>query len=160
VRRNWTSVPYGDEWWNPGRQIISFFHGTFQFADLFQQHNESRKLFPNVYYSGLVAVTSQWDVKHAMVLTGALACLESVLLFVVSRRTTTFSFLGRLSAPPNFLFFRPSWLLRLELLWQLRLDMQSQLSFYIGVGSLAVSCYKVWVINSRPMDLRLVFARA
>jgi hypothetical protein len=109
VRGNWTSVPYGDEWWTPGRQIISFFHGTLRFADLFQQHNESRKLFPNLYYLGLVAATGRWDVKQEMVLMLALACLGSVLLFVLLRWTTTFSLPGSLWAWAilNFVFFCP-----------------------------------------------------
>jgi hypothetical protein len=109
VRGNWTSVPYGDEWWTPGRQIVSFLRGTLRFAELFQQHNESRKLFPNLYYLGLVAVTGRWDVKDAMVLMFALACLGSALLFMLLRRTTTFTLPGRLWAWAilNFVFFCP-----------------------------------------------------
>jgi hypothetical protein len=109
MRGNWTSVPYGDEWWTPGGQIVSLLHGTLRFGDLFQQHNESRKLFPNLYYLGLVAVTGRWDVKDAMVLMLALACLGSVLLFVLLGRTTTFSLPGRLWAWAilNFVFFCP-----------------------------------------------------
>jgi hypothetical protein len=109
VRGNWTSVPYGDEWWTPGGQIVSFLHGILRFADLFQQHNESRKLFPNLYYLGLVAVTGRWDVKDAMVLMFALACLGSVLLLALLRRTTTFSLPARLWvwAILNFVFFCP-----------------------------------------------------
>jgi hypothetical protein len=109
VRGNWTSVPYFDEWWTPGRHIVSFLHGTLRFADLFQQHNESRKLFPNLYYLGLVAVTGRWDVKDAMVLMLALACVGSVLLLALLRRTTTFSLPNRLWAWAilNFVFFCP-----------------------------------------------------
>jgi hypothetical protein len=109
VRGNWTSVPYGDEWWTPGRHIVSFLHGALRFADLFQQHNESRKLFPNLYYLGLVAVTGRWDVKDTMMLMLALACLASVLLFVLLLQTTTFSLSGRLWAWAvlNYVFFCP-----------------------------------------------------
>jgi hypothetical protein len=109
TRGNWTSVPYGDEWWTPGGQILSFLRGTLRFADLFQQHNESRKLFPNLYYLGLVAVTGRWDVKDAMVLMLALACLGSVLLLALLRRTTTFTLPGRIWAWAvlNFVFFCP-----------------------------------------------------
>jgi hypothetical protein len=35
IRGNWTSVPYGDEWWTPGGQIVSFLNGTLSFANLF-----------------------------------------------------------------------------------------------------------------------------
>jgi hypothetical protein len=98
VRGNWTSVPYYDEWWTPGRQIVSFFQGTFQFADLFLQHNESRPLFPNLWYLSMAVVSGRWDVKHAMVLMLVLACLGSALLFVLLRQTITSSFAGRLWA--------------------------------------------------------------
>jgi hypothetical protein len=109
MRGNWTSVPYGDEWWTPGRQIVSFLHGSLRFADLFQQHNESRKLFPNLWYLGLVALTGRWDVKDAMVLMFALACLGSLLLFVLLRQTTAFSLPGTLWAwaIANLVFFCP-----------------------------------------------------
>jgi hypothetical protein len=98
VRGNWTSVPYYDEWWTPGRQIVSFFQGALQFADLFQQHNESRPLFPNLCYLSMAILTGRWDVKHAMVLMLVLACVGSLLFFVLLRRTTTFSLPGRLWA--------------------------------------------------------------
>jgi hypothetical protein len=109
VRGNWTSVPYYDEWWTPGRQIVSFLHGTLRWGDLFQQHNESRPLFPNLYSVLMTALTGRWDVKEAMVLMVALACLGSLLLFVLLRQTTTFSLPGRLWgwAIVNFVFFCP-----------------------------------------------------
>ena len=43
MRGNWTSVPYFDEWWTPGRHIVSFLdaqrpskpplHGSWKFQD-------------------------------------------------------------------------------------------------------------------------------
>jgi len=110
VRRNWTSVPFRDEWWTPGKQIASLLHRTLGWRDLFSQGNESRKLFPKLYYLGLVAVTGRWDAKDAMVLMFALACLGSVLLFVLLCRTTTFSLPGRLWtwAFLNFVLFCPA----------------------------------------------------
>ena len=90
ARANWTSVPYGDDWWTPGGQIISFFDGTLRFADLFRQHNESRPLFPNLYYTLMAALTGRWDVKDAMVLMFVMACVGSFLLFELLRRTTSF----------------------------------------------------------------------
>jgi hypothetical protein len=98
MRGNWTSVPYFDEWWTPGGQIVSFLHGTLRFADLFQQHNERRKLFPNLYYLGLVAISGRWDVKDAMVLMLAFACLGSVLLLALLRRMTHLHLPGRIWA--------------------------------------------------------------
>jgi hypothetical protein len=109
MRANWTSVPYGDDWWTPGGQIISFFDGTLRFADLFQQHNESRPLFPNLYYILVTAVTGRWDVKDAMVLMFVMACVGSFLLFELLRRTTSFDLAVRIWAWAflNFVLFCP-----------------------------------------------------
>lgn len=98
VRGNWTSVPYGDDWWTPGRQIVSLFHGTLRFADVFQQHNESRPLFPNLYYLLMVAVTGRWDVKDAMLLMFVMVCVGSLFLFELLRRTTSLDLPSRLWA--------------------------------------------------------------
>src|SRR6266446_266733 len=67
-RRNWTSIPYGDDWYTPGSQIVSFLQGSLSFVDVFRQHNESRLLFPTLYNLFLVAVTGRWDSKDAIVL--------------------------------------------------------------------------------------------
>jgi len=109
VRHNWTSVPYGDEWWTPGTQVVSFFRGTLRFGDLLQQHNESRKFFPSLYYLSLVAITGRWDVKDAMALMFLLACLGSALLFVLLRQTSRLSVPGSLCAWAilNFVLFCP-----------------------------------------------------
>jgi len=109
MRANWTSVPWGDDWWTPGRQIISFFDGTLRFADLFQQHNESRPLFPNLYYILMAAVTGRWDVKDAMMLMFVMACVGSFLLFELLRRTTSFGLAARIWAWAllNFVLFCP-----------------------------------------------------
>ena len=98
IRGNWTSVPYGDEWWTPGRQIISFFQGTLRFADLLQQHNESRPLFPNLYCLLMAAVSGRWDVKDSMVLMSLLVCIGSLFLYALLRSTTSFDLPGRLWA--------------------------------------------------------------
>ena len=97
-RRNWTSVPYEDDWYTPGTQIISFLEGNLHFVDLFRQHNESRLLFPNLCNLFLVAVTGRWDSKDAIVLTFGLACVGSFLLFILLLRTTTLPLSGRLWA--------------------------------------------------------------
>ena len=109
VRANWTSVPYADDWWTPGGQIISFFDGTLRFADLSRLHNESRPFFPNLYYTLMAAVTGRWDVKDAMVLIFAIACVASFLLFELLRRTTSFQLTVRIWtwALLNFVLFCP-----------------------------------------------------
>ena len=83
-------MPYGDEWWTPGGQIVSFFHGTLQFADLFQQHNESRKLFPNLFYLLMAAVTGRWDVKDPMVLLFVMSGLLGTPLAEIFREVPVF----------------------------------------------------------------------
>ena len=98
VRRNWTSVPWRDDWYTPGAQIISFLEGNLHFVDLFRQHNESRLLFPNLCNLFLVGVTGRWDSKDAIVLTFGLACVGSFLLFILLLRTTTLPLSGRLWA--------------------------------------------------------------
>jgi hypothetical protein len=109
IRGNWVSVPFKDEWWHPGGQIVSFFHGTLRFVDLFQQHNESRPLFPRLYNLLMTALTGRWDVKDAMVLMFLLACVGSFLLLELLRRTTSFDLPARLWAWAllNFVFFCP-----------------------------------------------------
>ena len=97
-RRNWTSVPWRDDWYTPGAQIISFLEGNLHFVDLFRQHNESRLLFPNLCNLFLVGVTGRWDSKDAIVLTFGLACVGSFLLFILLLRTTTLPLSGRLWA--------------------------------------------------------------
>jgi hypothetical protein len=97
-RRNWTSVPWRDDWYTPGAQIISFLERNLHFVDLFRQHNESRLLFPNLCNLFLVGVTGRWDPKDAILLTFGLACVGSFLLFILLLRTTTLPLSGRLWA--------------------------------------------------------------
>jgi len=109
-RHNWTSIPYGDDWYTPGSQIISFLQGSLHFADLFRQHNQSRLLFPTLYNLFLVAVTGRWDSRDAIVLMFLLACAGSFLLYVLLLRTTTLTLSGRLWAWAllNAAFFCPA----------------------------------------------------
>jgi len=97
-RRNWTSIPYEDDWYTPGAQIVSFLEGNLRFADLFRQHNESRLLFPNLCNLFLVAITGRWDSKDAIVLLFGLACVGSFLLYILLLRTTTLTLSHRLWA--------------------------------------------------------------
>src|SRR4029077_2624462 len=98
IRENWTSVPYYDEWWTPGRHIVSFLNGTLRLTDLFQQHNEARPLFPNLCSLLMTAVTGRWDVKDAMALMFVIVCLGSFLLLELLRQTTCLGWPSRLWA--------------------------------------------------------------
>ncbi|HSH37630.1 MAG TPA: hypothetical protein VK993_02495 [Chthoniobacterales bacterium] len=83
---HWVAVPFWDEWQTPGAQIASHLQGTLTFAELCSQHNESRKLFPRLVYLP-VALAAGWDVRYIMVLTFALVCAGSVLLYALARRS-------------------------------------------------------------------------
>lgn len=98
MRHNRISVPWGDDWYTPGSQIVSLLNGTLRSADLFQQHNESRPAIPRLCYLFLFNATGRWDPKDAMALTFALGCVGSLLLYQLLRRTTTFTFQTRVLA--------------------------------------------------------------
>jgi hypothetical protein len=145
MRENWTSVPYADDWWAPGRQIVSFLQGTLHFADLFQQHNESRKLFPNLCYLILVAITGRWEVKDAMVLMLVMACLGSLLVLSLLRQTASFNLPDRLWAWAllNTVLFCPG--LYQNFLWGIQLEPLTP-----GVALLAAM-----LVNLSGLHLRL-----
>ena len=98
MRRHWTSVPYYDDWYTPGTQIVSFFRGVLSISDLWSQHNESRPLFPRLYCLALTWLSGRWDVKDEMLLMFAFACAASFALYHLLRWTTNFTLQGRLLA--------------------------------------------------------------
>src|SRR5437763_6853375 len=55
-------------------------------ADLFAQHNESRKFFPRLIFFYLPRLT-HWNVKYEMGVSLILACLALVAIGVLARRT-------------------------------------------------------------------------
>jgi hypothetical protein len=109
MRRHWTSVPYYDDWYTPGSQIVSFFRGVLSVSGLWSQHNESRPLFPRLYYLALTWLSGRWDAKDEMLLMFAFACAASVAMYQLLRLTTNFSLEGRLWAWGllNLLLFCP-----------------------------------------------------
>jgi len=122
MRRHWTSVPYGDEWWTPGTQIVAFSRGVLSIADLWSQHNESRKLFPCLYYLVFVWLSGRWDVKDEMLLMFVFACAASFALYRLLQRTTNLTFEGRLLAWGllNALLFCPGQYV--NFLWGIQLE--------------------------------------
>jgi hypothetical protein len=122
MRHHWTSVPYGDEWWTPGTQIVAFSRGVLSIADLWRQHNESRKISPCLYYLAFVWLSGRWDVKDEMLLMFAFACAASFALYLLLRRTTNFTLEGRLLAWGllNFLLFCPGQYV--NFLWGIQLE--------------------------------------
>jgi hypothetical protein len=86
VWRHCVAVPFWDEWNTPGAQLAAWYRGNFSFADLWSQHNESRKLVPQLIYLPLFLIAG-WDVRLAIALLMTLVCLGSVGLYNLVRRT-------------------------------------------------------------------------
>ncbi len=122
MRRHWTSVPYCDEWDTPGAQIVSFFQGRLSISNLWSQHMESRKLVPRLYYLALTWLSGRWDVKDEMLLMFAFACAASFALYHLLKRTTNFTFGGRVLAWGllNALLFCPGQYV--NFLWGIQLE--------------------------------------
>jgi hypothetical protein len=86
VWRHAVAVPFWDEWNTPGSQLASWCRGTFTWAELWSQHNESRKLIPRLIYLPLFLLAG-WDVRLALALVLAVACLGTVALYRLVQRT-------------------------------------------------------------------------
>jgi hypothetical protein len=88
MHTHWVAVPWWDEWLTPGTTLASFYQGTLRFADLWAQHNESRKLFPRLLYLALY-LPGGWDVRYGMALTFAWVCVGSAGLYWLLRQTVS-----------------------------------------------------------------------
>lgn len=86
VSTHWVSVPYWDEWQTPGSQFVSWARGTLSWAEMFSQHNESRKFFPRLLYFALEHFGG-WDVRKEMRVLFFLVCGLCLLLLHLLRRT-------------------------------------------------------------------------
>jgi hypothetical protein len=104
---HWLPGPLWDEWGTPGAQLASYYRGTLSFAELFSQHNESRKFFPRLLYLP-ISIAAGWDMRHYMVLTFALVCGGSASIYQLVRQTSGFSpWAPLVFAGMNFLLFSP-----------------------------------------------------
>ena len=88
VWRHFVAVPFWDEWNTPGAQLASWYRGTFSFAELWSQHNESRKLVPRLIYLPLFLIAG-WDVRLGLALVLGMVCLGSLGLYVLVCRTVS-----------------------------------------------------------------------
>lgn len=86
VLRHGVAIPFWDEWSTPGAQLASWYRGSFSLAELWSQHNESRKVVPKLIYLPLFLVAG-WNVRLAIVLLMAFVCFGSVALYHLARRT-------------------------------------------------------------------------
>lgn len=85
-KKNWINIPIWDEWDTPGQALLHYAQGTLSWADLFAQHNESRKVVPRLIHLAVASVAG-WDVRHGMAMTFLCACGASACaLFFLRRR--------------------------------------------------------------------------
>jgi hypothetical protein len=108
VSINWVPLPYLDEWHTPGSQFESLQRGTLTMAEMFSQHNESRKFFPRLLYLTLAAFGG-WDVRKEMRVVFVGICAVCLLLLHLLRRTPGATPLSSMVAwaPMMFLCFAP-----------------------------------------------------
>lgn len=86
VASHWVRLPFWDEWHCPGTTLEAWADGHLSFADLFSQHNESRKFFPRLLYL-FIAALGGWDPRHEMRLLFASICGLALLLRHLLRQT-------------------------------------------------------------------------
>lgn len=88
IARYGVNFPYWDEWRTPGfLWMFRYYEGGIDFADFFELHNESRKVFPRAVFFALEAVTGTWDPKAAMWGSFGLAIATALALGSLTRRT-------------------------------------------------------------------------
>lgn len=87
VLRYSVNLPFWDQWMLMPMLFAKInINGSLSFSDLIQQHNESRKIFPRLIFLNLGYLT-HWDVRYEMLLIFLVACLISVSIYVLNRRT-------------------------------------------------------------------------
>lgn len=106
MRTHWVAVPWWDEWLTPGETLASYYRGTLTFADLWSQHNESRKFVPRLLYLALY-VPCGWDVRYGMVLGFAWVCVGSAGLYWVLSQSVSRSIACGGFVLMNVLLFSP-----------------------------------------------------
>ncbi|KGF73272.1 hypothetical protein DO97_00775 [Neosynechococcus sphagnicola sy1] len=84
--QNSVNIPAWDQWYTPADVLIKVHGGQLSFADLMAQYNESKLLFPRIFFIGLAYLT-HWDVRYEMLVSFLLAALIAFNLYVVSRYT-------------------------------------------------------------------------
>ncbi|HEX4667941.1 MAG TPA: hypothetical protein VH207_15220, partial [Chthoniobacterales bacterium] len=80
ITHNWVNIPYWDEWGLIARLRLSLQSGTLRPHDLFDQHNDSRFLVPQLILLPLARVT-HWDLRAEMFVIFATVCLISWVLW-------------------------------------------------------------------------------
>ncbi|HSH37995.1 MAG TPA: hypothetical protein VK993_04345 [Chthoniobacterales bacterium] len=134
VLTNWLPLPYWDEWSTPGAMFVSWCQGTLSFADFFEQHNESRKVFPRLIYLTLAQIRGGWDVRKEIALLFVTVCAICALFYRLIRATPGATTRAALTAwiAATLLAFSPG---QFEnFLWGVQLE-----PFLVGCGVLAIA---------------------
>lgn len=108
-KKHWINIPIWDEWDTPGRALLRYAQGALTWADLFAQHNESRKVVPRLIHIAIASVAG-WDVRQGMVLTFLCTCAASAFALASLRRRASLS-LSQVLVPwllINLFLFAPS----------------------------------------------------
>jgi hypothetical protein len=108
-KKHWINVPIWDEWDTPGVALLHYAQGTLTWADLFTQHNESRKVVPRLIHIAIASVLG-WDVRQGMALTFLCVCAASAYALAYLRRRASLS-LSQVLVPwllINLFLFAPS----------------------------------------------------
>jgi len=102
------NVPYWDQW-AIAPLFEKFENGNLGFADLFAQHNESRKFFPRIIFIGLAYITN-WNVRFEMLVIFLLASITSYNIYKISCKTVEGALSKKLGLMifTNLLLFAPT----------------------------------------------------
>ena len=115
------NLPIQDEWQTPGLALVKYHLNQLTWDDLIVQHNESRKVFPKLFFLFLSRLTG-WNTRYGMLASFLLACLTSFNIYHLSKITLNSSPNRRLIclALANLLIFSPmqvdNWLMGLQMI--------------------------------------------
>ena len=92
----------------PGVVLLKAHAGNLELGDLLAQHNESRMPFPKIIFLLLAKLTG-WNTRYETLLTFMGACLVSLNIYILLKRTSTITFHTRLVLLflVNLLIFSP-----------------------------------------------------
>lgn len=94
ILQTWVSVPYWDDWYTPGHQLLSLAKGQLTIHEMFSQHNESRPFIPRLIL--LPMDWFGWDVRKAMSVIFVILCFTAFLLHRLVRKMEGVSAKGAL----------------------------------------------------------------
>ncbi len=77
------NIPILDQWTIPGEQIEAFFKNELSFETLSKQHNESRKLIPNLIFVIISYILKEWNVKAEMIIGLHFAFFMSLIIYLL-----------------------------------------------------------------------------